>query len=254
MAFADRFSYRAPNYCIWYWMSYQGGIDYVDPPFDQTVWETDDIHPPQIKSNALKAPSADPLHSDSMMELFATAREFNVAGHVKLVYETEDHKSDGMRRQCVVVAKSKEGLTIQEKEYYALLVSPLSPAMDNSDNIYELVGAGMMLGRFINFIKDICVISLNILFDTNSSTEMSTSKAEVPNPGAQSEEPDKETKNYEEHTQEFSAKNINTVKLMTFLTARFGLGGYDVWMMRNRFFIKAPGQLSIDQIEQCRSW
>ncbi|KAI1739891.1 hypothetical protein F4680DRAFT_448505 [Xylaria scruposa] len=138
----------------WSWMAYQGGIDYVDPPFDQTVWEKDDIHPPQIKSNDLKAPNTHSIHSDSM-ELFATAREFNVTGHqegeVKLVYDTHKSKLDGMRRQCVVVAKSKEGRKVQDKKYYVLLVSPLSSSVDNFDNIYERVGAGMMLGRFINF-------------------------------------------------------------------------------------------------------
>ncbi|KAI0468300.1 HET-domain-containing protein [Xylaria cf. heliscus] len=139
----------------WSWMAYQGGIDYVDPPFDQTVWEKNDIRPPGIKSNAVKNKADNSLQNDSKMELLATARGFNVAGHqdgeVKLMYDTEKNKSDGMRQQCVVVAKSKEGKTPQEKKYYVLLVSPLSSSVDNSDNIYERVGAGVMFGRLINF-------------------------------------------------------------------------------------------------------
>ncbi|KAI0859130.1 hypothetical protein F4860DRAFT_516198 [Xylaria cubensis] len=77
---------------------------------------------------------------------------------------------------------------------------------------------------------------------------MSTPEAE--NPGPQSKEPeepkepDKKISKYDDYTQDFPAMHINTTKLMTILTARFGLGGYDIWMMRNRFYIKASGKLS----------
>ncbi|KAI1739893.1 hypothetical protein F4680DRAFT_420501 [Xylaria scruposa] len=99
----------------------------------------------------------------------------------------------------------------------------------------------------------------NIVFDI-SSTEMPTSEAEVLNSGPQCnereecEEPDKEASKYDDYTQDFPAKNINPVKLISVLSARFGLGGYDVWMMQNRFYIKAPRKLSVDEIGQCRCW
>ncbi|KAI0976452.1 hypothetical protein F4678DRAFT_225952 [Xylaria arbuscula] len=133
----------------WSWMAYRGGIDYVDPPFDQTVWEKEDIHPPRMKDSSTSS------HSHARMELLATVRRFNVAGHldgeVKLVYDTEKSKSDGMRPQCVVVAKSREGQTSREKKFYVLLVSPLNSPVDGRDHVYERVGAGVMLGRFILF-------------------------------------------------------------------------------------------------------
>ncbi|KAI0541834.1 HET-domain-containing protein [Xylaria digitata] len=133
----------------WSWMAYRGGIDYVDPPFDQTVWEKEDIHPPRIKSNTSS------LHGNARMELLATVRWFNTPDHqdgeLKLVYDTGENKPSGMRLQCVVVAKSKEGQTFQEKKCYVLLVSPLDTPVDGGYHIYERVGAGAMLGRFISF-------------------------------------------------------------------------------------------------------
>lgn len=133
----------------WSWMAYRGGIDYVDPPFDQTVWEKEDIHPPRITNS----PSS--MHTHARMELLAVVRRFNVAGHqegeVKLVYDTEKSRSDSMRLQCVVVAKSREGQTPQQKKYYILLVSPLNSLGDDDYHVYERVGAGVMLGRFIVF-------------------------------------------------------------------------------------------------------
>ncbi|KAI1277694.1 hypothetical protein F5Y07DRAFT_398247 [Xylaria sp. FL0933] len=139
----------------WSWMAYRGGIDYVDPPFDQTIWEKEDIHPPRIKSSSSSS-RANSSHSPHVrMELQATVRRFNVAGHqegeVRLVYDTEKSKSDGMRAQCVVVAKSREGQTSQEKRYYVLLVSPSASPVDGGNHVFERVGAGSMLGRFILF-------------------------------------------------------------------------------------------------------
>ncbi|KAI0432193.1 hypothetical protein F5Y09DRAFT_160880 [Xylaria sp. FL1042] len=136
----------------WSWMAYCGGIDYVDPPFDQTIWEKEDIHPPRIKSSS----SANSSHTPhARMELQVTVRRFNVAGHqegeVKLVYDIEKGKPDGMQPQCVVVAKSREGRTSQEKKYYVLLVSPSNLPVNGDDHVYERVGAGAMLGRFILF-------------------------------------------------------------------------------------------------------
>ncbi|KAI1313731.1 HET-domain-containing protein [Xylaria venustula] len=133
----------------WSWMAYHGGIDYVDPPFDQTIWEKEDIHPPRMKDSTTSS------HTHARMELLATVRRFNVAGHldgeVRLVYDTEKNQSDGTRPQCVVIAKSREGQTPQEKKFYVLLVSLLSSYANGSDHIYERVGAGVMLGRFILF-------------------------------------------------------------------------------------------------------
>ncbi|KAI0468302.1 hypothetical protein F4859DRAFT_517181 [Xylaria cf. heliscus] len=81
---------------------------------------------------------------------------------------------------------------------------------------------------------------------------MPAKEEEVPGPGPQEkheehgerEEPEKETSNYDDYTQDFPASNIDTRKLRGILSAKFGLGGYDLWMMQNRFYIKAPRELT----------
>ncbi|KAF2972464.1 hypothetical protein GQX73_g1098 [Xylaria multiplex] len=110
----------------WSWMAYRGGIDYVDPPFDQTIWEKEDIHPPRIKSNTSS------LHGHDRMELLAAVRWFNAPDdqdkELKLVYDTGENKLGDMR-----------------------LPSPLDTPVDGGYHIYERVGAGVMPGRFISF-------------------------------------------------------------------------------------------------------
>ncbi|KAI8626068.1 hypothetical protein F5Y19DRAFT_488559 [Xylariaceae sp. FL1651] len=137
----------------WSWMAYRGGIDYLDLPFNQTEWRANDIQPPRIKSNSIRTQRAETSPSDSGMELIATARRFNIAGHqdgeVGVVYDRARDKSDDSQPQCVVIARSKVGNTDQEKKHYILLVSPTKSTGRGGDRVYERVGAGFMLGKFI---------------------------------------------------------------------------------------------------------
>ena len=134
-------SARVPS---WSWMAYTGGIDYTDPPFGSADWEGLKITPPPIWSQDLS--------------LAAMVRDFTVAGRlpgeVKLIYDTErTTSSDGQRAQCVIVAKSKEGLSDREKRHYVLLVVSTVERHQRElywSERYERVGAGLMLGKHIN--------------------------------------------------------------------------------------------------------
>ncbi|KAJ8131727.1 hypothetical protein O1611_g1897 [Lasiodiplodia mahajangana] len=134
----------------WSWMAYQGGIDYLAPEFDKTDWETGDIQPPWSNTNGM------PAHSPKT-KLVATARDFNVAGsreaEAKLIYDTDRQRPGGTRRvQCVVVAKSKHGQVNADRRYYVLIVEPTDSTND-VEKVYERVGAGFMLGKFITLDK-----------------------------------------------------------------------------------------------------
>jgi hypothetical protein len=140
----------------WSWMAYKGGIDYLDPPFEKTDWEKSDIHPPWTRGGEA-ARMAETEHYDAGIELVARARDYNVAGsrigEVRLVYDTELNSSDGIRVQCVVVAKSKEGKTNNEKRHYVLIVVSTNLTGAGGDKIYKRVGAGYMLGKYIALDK-----------------------------------------------------------------------------------------------------
>ncbi|KAI1121969.1 hypothetical protein F5Y10DRAFT_255134 [Nemania abortiva] len=139
-------SHRNISVPTWSWMAYQGGIDYLAPEFDNTDWETDDIQPPWSNESEIPA-------NDSRTKFVVTAREFKVAGwresEVKLVYDTDRQRPGGTRRvQCVIVARSRHGQSDAEKRYYVLIVEPTGPIND-VEKVYERVGAGFMLGKFI---------------------------------------------------------------------------------------------------------
>ncbi|KAI1326039.1 hypothetical protein F5Y16DRAFT_248365 [Xylariaceae sp. FL0255] len=141
----------------WSWMAYKGRIDYLVPPLDgSTAWEKDDIHPPQPKQSKTASSERNETSTRvSGMEIIALVRPFDIAGHstaeAKLVQDRVQNETDGSPKQCVIVAKSKEGETVAEKTHWVLLVSPLSTQENTVEVIYERVGAGYMLGKFITF-------------------------------------------------------------------------------------------------------
>ncbi|KAI0432195.1 hypothetical protein F5Y09DRAFT_160853 [Xylaria sp. FL1042] len=72
--------------------------------------------------------------------------------------------------------------------------------------------------------------------------------------GSQREDPENEADVAERDntTQDVSARHISSTKLMAMLRTKFGIGAYDVHMMQNCFYIKAPRKLSKSEIAACR--
>jgi hypothetical protein len=136
-------------------MAYQGGIDYLDLGFDKADWEKDDIQPPWTRAGGARPKRAETSHNGARMELIARVRDFNVAGsraqEVKLLYDTDRRRSDGARVQCVIIAKSKEDRADRadaDRRHYVLIVEPTN-RISGGEKIYERVGAGFMIGKFI---------------------------------------------------------------------------------------------------------
>lgn len=139
---------RVPS---WSWMAYRGGIDYVDIPGGTADWETDDILEPWTRGFGSTTGSAP---QDGVVAIPAIVRDFNVAdrqpGDVKLRYDTERTRgSNGQRAQCVVVAKDDSGRREGWKRHYVLIVAPKHAASGRGRSVYERIGAGYMLGKYI---------------------------------------------------------------------------------------------------------
>ena len=138
----------------WSWMAYRGSIDYLDPPFEKTVWEEKDISPPWTRVGG-RGHAVETTDRDANIELVAIARNYNVAGcsigEVKLIYDTERTRSDGdsSRVQCVIVAKSKEAGTDKDRMHYVIIVVSTNAKGAGGDHVYKRVGAGYMLGKYI---------------------------------------------------------------------------------------------------------
>jgi hypothetical protein len=133
----------------WSWMAYKGGIDFMDPKFQSADWETEELHPPwTYKHNHNVAVPAPPPEQE--VAITATVRNFDVAGRqaheVKFSYDTERRTaSNGQRAQCVIVAKGRESRSDRDRKYFVLLVTPVP----GREGVYERVGVGVMLGKFI---------------------------------------------------------------------------------------------------------
>jgi hypothetical protein len=136
----------------WSWMAYKGGIDYTDPPYQSATWETRELIPPWTRGG-YQDPDA-----NEHVAIAAVARDFNLKGRdpeeVKIAYDTEK-SSEGQRVQCVIVARSNEARSDQDRRYYVLLVIPTQAKTDDDKWIkYKRVGAGFMLGKYIALDTD----------------------------------------------------------------------------------------------------
>ncbi|KAF1924940.1 uncharacterized protein M421DRAFT_103483 [Didymella exigua CBS 183.55] len=145
---ADR-HIRVPS---WSWMAYSGGVDYVDVPGDTVDWEFDNIAGPWTRDSIT---TSNPALQNSAMAIPAIVRDFNVGkqlrGEVDLRYDmARTAEADGHRPQCVIVAKDKRERSEMKKRYYMLLVVPKRSMAGRDRNFYGRIGAGYMMGKYIN--------------------------------------------------------------------------------------------------------
>lgn len=132
----------------WSWMAYEGGIDFKGPGFEEADWEAS-----LSTAGSITQPHSARDRPD--MVLRATVRRCRVSGQrenkISLQYDITDHaKSDGNQMpHCVIVAKSRRGATDQEKRHYVLVVTA-TKSTARGTRIYRRVGAGSMLGKFLD--------------------------------------------------------------------------------------------------------
>ncbi|RWA13206.1 hypothetical protein EKO27_g1898 [Xylaria grammica] len=140
---------KAPS---WSWMSYRGGIDYLDVPFDSVEWESRDIRSPWQSTDARTTGS----WMEEVMTFSAVARKFaagqKVGEDVKIVYDETGMTAGSVSRVlCVIIGKTKGSALMENKTHYVLLVAPGAVMTAKGTKVYERIGAGSMPGRLIDF-------------------------------------------------------------------------------------------------------
>lgn len=156
---ADRIA-KVPS---WSWMGRRGGIEYLDPPFDETEW-VKDIDTPWTAQKAISQGSKDasttPRSGTNTMELVATVRDYDVKGRrpgeVDIIFDADEPlrlSGGAIRPRCLVVGKAANGSKQMDESrvHYVLLVVPNSRPSEKAGRItYRRVGAATMLGKFIS--------------------------------------------------------------------------------------------------------
>ncbi|KAF4816417.1 hypothetical protein CGCSCA5_v006544 [Colletotrichum siamense] len=130
----------------WSWMAYEGGIDYLDPPWDQTEWEQRDLRSPWHGDETLQYTT----DKNSSIALDATVRGFDADKAVEppgTLHFDFPSTCGGQTKdlRCVILARPKTGTAALDKMCYVLLVAPQISARSGGSRNFERVGAGYML-------------------------------------------------------------------------------------------------------------
>ncbi|KAK1714553.1 uncharacterized protein BDZ83DRAFT_708918 [Colletotrichum acutatum] len=135
----------------WSWMTYKGGIDYLEPPFDGVDWEKSEIQSPW----AHKSPDGFYHTSDKSLgiSLSAVAREFSQldASHSasKLVFDNPARNYGQLPNVRVIVVGRSRDKTQDERRCFVLLVAPKASKSDGGLMVYERTG--------VDYMPDSCI-------------------------------------------------------------------------------------------------
>ncbi|KAK3380589.1 hypothetical protein B0T24DRAFT_571473 [Lasiosphaeria ovina] len=147
----------------WSWMAYTGPIDFLRLKFGEIDWVK--IRSPWSERRVAAASVAAPADVDA---LSSTGGSGSAAlwGRVRDIVEIPEAEEDGRlfcdtsdeeiarngsdRMQCVVLGVEKGSLGLASRHHYFILVRPISsPQIGLGSTVYERVGAGYLLGKYI---------------------------------------------------------------------------------------------------------
>ncbi|KAF4304736.1 serine threonine protein kinase [Botryosphaeria dothidea] len=126
----------------WSWMAYEGGIDYLNPPFNGTDWERGIKSPWTQQSSQESSWHTTDRRGNRVLE--GKAYKFSVGNDDDITFDHEDNK-EVENLGCVVIGTSKLGIDQKNKEYYVLVIGK------QSGSGWERIGAGKLLGKSIAF-------------------------------------------------------------------------------------------------------
>ncbi|KAG0646494.1 Serine threonine-kinase [Hyphodiscus hymeniophilus] len=139
---------RVPS---WSWMAYEGGISFLDIPFDGVLWKEDEdgeeIRSPWIRSGASSS-SWHTADSNGRIDLTCKVRDLRLdLADQSIVYD-KLVRPRGRAVKCVVIGRKKSNVPTDEaeQEHYILVVAP---RLDGSKDAYERVGVGSSPGSWI---------------------------------------------------------------------------------------------------------
>lgn len=137
----------------WSWMAYEGGIGYMDLPFNGVDWEEQEIRSPWTPGSGGVWHTGDQAEIPGMS---AVAHDFEESdrkgGMVKLIFDNPAESSTSNRPvKCVTVGRLKSnGSDERERLHYVILVTPGEYQIAaGARQIYERVGVGTLLGQYI---------------------------------------------------------------------------------------------------------
>ncbi|KAI4650401.1 hypothetical protein J4E93_002757 [Alternaria ventricosa] len=144
-----------PSYSVvsnvpsWSWMAYTGGIDYLQPEFNNFEWE--DLQSPWSPKAPDNVSSTD--FNVANMALHATAREYDlgaaVQGEGDLIFDTPNG-SARPETVCVVLGKARGSLSTQTQRHYVLIIAAIGRRDRTVKKVYERVGTGYLPGKCIS--------------------------------------------------------------------------------------------------------
>ena len=136
---------KAPT---WSWMAYQGGINYLDVPFDGVDWDLDNIKSPWAEPHS-QLRTAD--QSDSL-EIGVVMRSLkpDAIGErdSRLIRDIPDQVG-GQGLKCIILACEKGAKTLGEKLHYTLLVEPVESNSGGPSEVCHRTGVAVLPGHCI---------------------------------------------------------------------------------------------------------
>lgn len=127
----------------WSWMSNQGGIDYLDVPFNEVNWEREEVRSPWDQK-LLQQSSWHTVDRAGVTRLTAVAHDFDDSAEDTIIYDRGNRPGE-QDLKCVIIGKSKSGECKDLKVYYALIIGNLE------DQKWERVGVAKLMGKNIAF-------------------------------------------------------------------------------------------------------
>ena len=124
----------------WSWMAYTGGIDYLN--IDGGVLEWED----------LESPWSQPRDGKEQNSLIAKARQFDRTdskGSDTSLIADAGEGLEPVKGLCVVLGVRKGAMTLKSRLHFVLLIAPAKQLGGNGNQMFERIGAGHMLGRYI---------------------------------------------------------------------------------------------------------
>jgi hypothetical protein len=130
-------------------MAYTGGIDYLQPDFNNFGWE--DLQSPWSPKVPGNVSSTD--FKMANVALHTITREYDLGAAVqsegKLIFDTPN----GSARPdtvCVVLGKAGGSLSPQTQRHYILIIAATGPRERAGKKVYERVGTGYLPGKCIS--------------------------------------------------------------------------------------------------------
>ncbi|KAK0723404.1 hypothetical protein B0T26DRAFT_674977 [Lasiosphaeria miniovina] len=153
----------------WSWMAYTGPIDFLRLKFGEIDWM--EIRSPWSERGVAAAAAAAsssvaaPADADALSRTGGSGSAA-LWGRVRDIVEIPEAEKDGRlfcdtsdengarngsdRMQCVVLGVEKGSLELASRHHYFILVRPVSsPQIGLGGTVYERVGAGYLLGKYI---------------------------------------------------------------------------------------------------------